>query len=279
MNYDDVPENIIMRVRGGDNEAFVSLSSEASQIIRCAVKHCCRNRSFDDDLKQEALLILWTLCIKKQFTRGFWKYFKSVLYWKFPQCLAMWHNIIYVPKIRGKDSIALNDKKRALQKVFSLSAPGKDSKTFEDRLPSGYDWRAICEAVDERQYVRAMIRKLPRLEATVIYKRFKQNLTIGQVAHALKKNHGTIRQLEDAALEKLRARIGGNVVSFGHYGQGIDRRTTRRGRQTQRLVAAGLCCRCHKPTNANVTLCPSCKTYRNQIGRESARRCRAKVDE
>jgi RNA polymerase sigma-70 factor (ECF subfamily) len=69
-------------------------------------------------------------------------------------------------------------------------------------------WEARFVEVEERAQLFALVGRLPRDQRRVVEMRFAQERSIGEIAQALGKSEGAIKQLQLRALRTLRAWVG-----------------------------------------------------------------------
>jgi RNA polymerase sigma-70 factor, ECF subfamily len=81
-----------------------------------------------------------------------------------------------------------------------------DIEGFDPPNPSEFSTRAETE--EERAMIFGMIRTLPEDQRRVVEMRFAEEKSIREIAHALGRTEGAVKQLQFRALKSLRAQIG-----------------------------------------------------------------------
>ncbi len=72
------------------------------------------------------------------------------------------------------------------------------------------DWKdKDLEAMEYRARLFRLVRELPDTQRKVIYQRFVEQRSIREIAQALQRSEGAIKQLQWRALERLRAQMEG----------------------------------------------------------------------
>ncbi len=94
----------------------------------------------------------------------------------------------------------------ASNKIADRSERLTRQRTIE---PSPEIQEADQEDAQDRAKVFVLVRELPEDQRTVLEMRFAEEKSIAEVAAALGKTEGAIKQLQFRGLEKLRARMGG----------------------------------------------------------------------
>jgi RNA polymerase sigma-70 factor (ECF subfamily) len=175
-------EELMLRVRDGDNTAFGVVYDRHSTVAYSLAYRMCGRRGTADDVVQEAFLSLWKASARYDAQRGSVRTF----------VLGIVHN-------RAIDALrrsTVHDSRRA------------SDEGIEERFESRDRTDAEVARRDEAAEVRSAIDDLPADQQKVIQLAYFGGFTHSEIAEMIDTPLGTVKGRMRLGLEKLRASLG-----------------------------------------------------------------------